>query len=279
MNERLAHFSLWLWRRTACLRSGAGLAILAFALVGGRLLWVHVQRPAHLEATADAYGSIRDFYGPAWMNHDGSRFIYVARADDRGRALFLCDTATGKKRQVIEDRHGVGAFEDDYNIQAGPWLPDDKCFLCCVSNRVMICPVDSNQATGFIEDKPFSEAVWLTPTKFAYVTDQTNLYIGQKREDGQWERKLILSQEVPLTSLTAISAETVAWLENKAIICGVNLSESESGADILPADSSKQLSGKMPATTTPPVNGLALWLDASKLRQPENGLRPVRRTH
>ncbi len=207
-----------------------------------------------MEAIANAYGSIRDFYGPAWMNHDGSQFIYVARADDRGRALFLCDTKTGQKRQIIEDRHGVGQFEDNYNIQAGPWSPDDRNFLCCVSNRLMICPADTNQAAGFIEDKPYSEAVWLTPTKFAYVTDQTNLYIGQKREDGQWERKLFLSEEAPMTSLTAISSDAVAWLENNSIICRADFSESESGAGILPADSSNQLSGKMPAATMPLTN-------------------------
>ena len=40
------------------------------------------------------------------MNHDGSQFIYVATGEDRGRGLFHCDTATGKKRQIIDDKHG-----------------------------------------------------------------------------------------------------------------------------------------------------------------------------
>ena len=261
-----------LWRRTALLRTGAGLALLAVSVVGLRLWWIHLQRPAHLAENAAAYGSIRDFYGQARMNHDGSQFIYTATADDRGRALFLCDTLTGKKREIIEDREGVGAWKDDYNIQAGPWSPDDSSFLCSVSNRLMICPADASKEKAVIEDEAFSAAVWLTPTLFAYVTGATNLCLAQKRADGQWERRLILRQDVPLASLTAINSDTVAWIENGEVICRANLSAGSSGAAILPA-SGGDVSSPVSATGAtqlqmqPPTNGLALWLDASRLRQ------------
>jgi hypothetical protein len=262
MNKRMAKFSSWLWRSTAFCRSGAGLTILAVALVGLRWLWIQAQRPAYLAENAAAYGSLRTIYGPARMNHDGSKFIYVATADDRGRALFLGDTLTGTKQQIMEDTQGVGNWKDDFNVQAGPWSPDDRCFLCVVSNRLMVCSPDTNQERIVLEDKPFSEAVWLTSTEFAYVTDETNLCVGQKRMDGQWEHKIFLSENVPLTSLTAISSDTVAWLENGALICRVNLSGSESGAGILPASGGD-------IASPPPTNGLALWLDASRLRQPD----------
>jgi hypothetical protein len=32
------------------------------------------------------WGSIRNFYGPAQMNHDGSQLTYVAPANDRARS-------------------------------------------------------------------------------------------------------------------------------------------------------------------------------------------------
>ena len=118
MNKWLPQLALTFWRRTAPLRSPVGLAILAGSFVGLRLLWIHMQRPANLEANAAAYGSIRDFYGAAQFNHDGSQFIFVATANDRGRAVFLCDSATGKKRQIIEDTHGVGIWNDDFDVQA-----------------------------------------------------------------------------------------------------------------------------------------------------------------
>jgi len=254
---------------------GAGLALLAVSLVGLRLLWIHVQRPAHLEANAAAYGSLRNFYGPAQFNHDGSKFIYAAAADDRGRAVFLCDTATGKKQQIIEDKQGVGIWNDDFDVQAGPWSPDDHCFLCVVSNRLMVLPVDANQKTVVIEDKPYSEAVWLTPTRFAYVTEGTNLCVGEKSGNGQWEHRLFLVQNSSLTSLAVISSDTVAWLENGELICRANLLEGNSGGDA-PSPNLKKVSAvSLPLSATgasqpkmqPPTNGLALWLDASKLRQ------------
>lgn len=260
MNERVKQFGSRLWSRTAFLRTGAGLTVLALAIVGLRWLWIQVQRPAYVAENAAAYGSLRTFYGPAQMNHDGSRFIFVATADDRGRALFLGDTATGTKQQIIDDTQGVRAWNDDYDVQAGPWSPDDSCFLCCVSNRLMVCPADAKRESAVIDTGPLSEAVWLTPTKFAYVTDQTKLCVGQKRADGQWEHKIVLRQAVPLASLTAISSNTVAWLENGEVICRVNFSEDDSGGD---ADTPSAAT----VESQPPTNGLALWLDASELRQ------------
>ncbi|HEX5399705.1 MAG TPA: hypothetical protein VFY06_11730, partial [Verrucomicrobiae bacterium] len=209
MNKRITQFGSGLWRWTAFWRSGPGLTILAVTLVGLRWLWIQVQRPAHVAENAAAYGSLRTIYGPARMNHDGSRFIYVATAEDRGRALVLCDALTGKKRQLTEDTQGVGTWKDDFNIQAGPWSPDDSCFLCCVSNRLMICPADTSQESAVIDTGPFSEAVWLTPTQFAYVTGGTNLCVAQKRADGRWDRKIITIQPVPLTSLTAVGSNAV----------------------------------------------------------------------
>jgi hypothetical protein len=236
--------------------------MLAVALVGLRLLWLRIERPAHLEANAAAYGSIGNFYGPVEPNHDGSQLTYVTIAANRGHALFLCNTATGKKRQIIEDQQGVGYFGDDFDIQAGPWSPDDHYFLCVVSNRPMVISADTHQGQIVIDGEPFSEAVWLTTTKFACVADETNLCVAQKRADGQWEQKIFLSRNVPLTSLAAISSDTVAWLENDDVICQADLSERDSGAGILPA-------GGGNAAARPPTNGLALWLDSSKLRQPD----------
>ena len=264
MKESKAQFGSWLWRRTALLRSAAGLAVLAVSFVALRLLWIHIQRPANLEANAATYGSIRRFYGPAQMNHDGSQFIFAATADDRGRAIFLGDTLTGNKRQIIEDTHGVGIWNDDFDVQAGPWSPDDRYFLCVVSNRLMVCSANTNQERVILEDKPFSEAAWLTPTMFAYVTDETTLSLGQKREDGQWEHKIFLNRNLPITSLSAIGWDTVAWVENGEVICRATMSGGEAAAQ---ASATRTPPASVARVPQAPTNGLALWLDASKLRQ------------
>jgi len=130
MKTPVPELSASFWRRTGVLRSRAGLVVLAVAVVGLRLLWLHIQRPAHLEENAALWGSISDFTGVTEMNHDGSQFIYVAPANDRGHAVYLGDTATGKKQQIIEDKRGVGIWNDDFDCQAGPWSPDDSYFLC-----------------------------------------------------------------------------------------------------------------------------------------------------
>jgi hypothetical protein len=86
MNASLTEFGTGFWHRTVFWRTGSGLAILAVLFVGLRLLWIHIQRPAHLEENAALWGSIRNFYGPAQMNHDGSQLTYVAPANDRVRS-------------------------------------------------------------------------------------------------------------------------------------------------------------------------------------------------
>jgi hypothetical protein len=265
MNTRKADIGTGLWQRTAFLRSGAGLAILAVSFVGLRLLWIHVQRPVHLEENAALWGGIRDFSGVAQMNHDGSRFIYVAPANDRGHAVFLCDTITGKKQQIIEDKRGVGIWNDDFDCRAGPWSPDDRYFLCVVSNRPMVFSADTHQGQAVIDGRPFSEAVWLAPDEFVCVADKTSLCLAQQRADGQWEQKLIMSRNVLMTSLTAISSNTVAWLENGEVICRADLS----GGDA-PSPNNGGEAPLPPSATGAsqlPTDGLALWLDASRLRQ------------
>jgi hypothetical protein len=251
-------FTSRLWKQMRSWHPGVVLTVLAVGSVGLRLLWIHLQRPAHLEENAAAYGSIGDFYGQLQMNHDGSRFTYVTIANDRGHALFLCDTATGKKHQVIEDKQGVGIWNDDFNISAGPWSPDDSSFLCVVSNQVMVCSPNNLQDQIVIEDKPFSDAVWLTPSTFAYVTDDTMLCLGEKRDGGKWEHHVVLNRNVRLTSLTATGPATVAWVENGEVICRANVSRS--------AVASQTTVTSAPQT---PTNGLALWLDTSKLQQPD----------
>ena len=223
--------------------------ILAVALVGLRWLWIQAQRPAYVAENAAAYGALRTISGPAWVNHDGSKFIYVATADDRGRALFLGDTATGTKQQIMDDTQGVRGWNDDFDVQAGPWSPDDRYFLCCVSNRLMVCPADTNQEKIAIDAGMFSGAVWLTPTEFACVMGETNLIVGQKRGDGPWERRLVMSRSVPMTSLTAISPDTVVWLENGEVLCRANLSAGESGAAAAPPASA---TGASQPQTQPP---------------------------
>ena len=226
----MAQFSSWLRRRTACLRSRCGTGAACGVIVGLRLLWIHLQRPAHLEENAAAVWFDPEFLRPGPAK---PRWQPVHLRGHRGRPG-PCPVSVrrrdGEKRQILTDKARGGILEVMISIsKPARGRRTTAIFSVCVSNRLMVCSADTNQAKAVIEDKPFSEAVWLTPTLFAYMTEETNLCVAQKQEDGQWERNIIVSRNVPVTSLTAIGSDTVAWLENGEVICRANVSE-RSGA-------------------------------------------------
>jgi len=262
MKKWKAQFSSLL-RRTVFRYPGAALAVLAVASVGLRLLWLHAQRPAHLEENAATYGSIRQFYGPAQMNHDGSQFIFAATADDRGRAIFLSDTLTGKKQQIIEDKHGVGIWNDDFDIQAGPWSPDDSAFICTIDNDLFISAPATNQILAHWKigtNVMASEVVWLNPAKFSWHEGGA-ICLAEKAADGDWKtRRLPYSGQI--SSLTAINSHSIAWLQDN-FVCRLDLSQDFTGANNPFARAS------FDDDTAPVTNSLVLWLDASTLQLPD----------
>jgi hypothetical protein len=250
------------------LRSGAGLAVAAVAFVGLRLLWIQLQHPAHFNEIANAFGSASLFHEAPQFAHSGNQFTFV-KTSAHGYALFLCDTGTGQKKVLFERLDFLGRTANRFELQALPWSPDDSSFLCSVGGNLIIYPLDTNQPQSVIETNPVSNVIWLNPTEFAYLMDGTNLCCAQKQADGKWERRDLLSRTSRMSNLTAISGDTIAWLEDNAI-CRVNLTEdlpdSENGGASIPAS---RLVSSLAPPDKPPADGLALWLDASKLKQPD----------
>jgi len=241
-----------------------GLWTAGAAILGVGLLWVRAHPPGagHRREIAAAYGAANTFYGAPQLNHAGSQFTYVATTDARGCALYLCDPHTQLTRQIAFQEDGLGAWRDDYEMRAGPWAPDDRCFVCCVSNRLMVGSADPSQDPAVIDPKPFSEAVWLTSAEFAYVSEGTNLCLAQKGEAGAWEHKLFLSRKDPLVSLTTAGSNAVAWLEHGEVIWRADLSAGPATETVAAATNQ----------VAPPTAGLRLWLDASRLRQPDRAV-------
>jgi len=239
---------------------GVVVTVLAVGFVGLRLLSIHLQRPRDLEAHTTAYGSIRNFYGPVQLNRDGSQFIFAATADDRGRAIFLADARTGKKTPIIEDTHGVGIWNDDFNIQAGPWSPDDNAFVATIDNELIVSAPATNKILARFPTGPnvtASDVVWLSPTQLAW--HETGAFgVGEKGADGEWKSRR-LPYDGQITNLTAIDSHTIAWLQAN-FVCRVDLSQDLTGPNSPFAHSSYE-DGKAPLT-----NGLVLWLDASTLQ-------------
>lgn len=248
------------WQRISFLFSGAWLAGMVVALVGLRLLWIRLERPAHLDEIAAAFGATSLFHGAPQVSHSGNHFTFV-KTSDYGYALYLCDAATGQTRILSHLNNYLGHGGDNFDLQALPWAPDDSSFLCSVSNKLMVCDPDTGQPSAElpIKQNSITELVWLNPAEFAYITNKMSLWRAQKQSDGQWEQHQILTGKNPMSSLTAITADTVAWLEGN-LICRVDVT---SGT---PMTSSLVSSGvSTTRSTKPPNDGLALWLDASTL--------------
>ena len=152
--------------------------IAAVALVGGRWLWLETQRPAHLEEITAAFGSITApqnlsvLRSPARFNHDFSQFTHVTDTDTYGVGVFLCDTATGKKRLVATETDGPGPWHDDFDLQVWPWSPDDRQFVYSMTGSLVVCPLDTNLPGEEIKlgtNAIPSNVIWLNPSELVWL--------------------------------------------------------------------------------------------------------------
>lgn len=225
-----------------------------------------MQRPAHLEENTAAYGSIRNFYGKAQVNHDGSKLLYVATADDRGRSVFLCDTRAGTRQPIIEDTNGVGIWNDDFDIQAGPWSPDDSSFVCKLDNELLISAPEKNKILARLQtgtNAIASEVSWLSSSKLAWREDGA-ICFADKGDDGGWTAHR-LPYSGQMTNFTGIDSHTVAWLQDH-FICRLDLSQDFSGKN------NSLASQGLEDNKSPVMDGLVVWLDASTLQLPDQAL-------
>ena len=242
--------------------AGLWIAILVVFLVGGRLLWVSAQRPAHRQEIATAFGSVGLFYGEAQMNHDGSRFTYVA-TDATGFGLFLYDAATGRKQLVCEENN-MGAWADSFDLHVWPWSPDDSAFIYSAHNQLILCPAATNQASVQLAGgaNAVSAVVWLDPGKFIYATTNGTIYCVQRQPAGNWEpyAAYVASNQAGMSALTVVGTNAIAWLENN-VICRIDQTDDMSVT-------TNPFVSTAPATPAQPLtNNLMLWLDASTLKQ------------
>jgi hypothetical protein len=253
----------------AFLNPGVVLVVCAIAVVGLRLLWIELRQPAHIQEITTAFGAANFFSGVPQFDHAGRRFTFV-KTTAHGYALYLCNADTGQKEVLFEGPiYLAGEHMHNLDLQAFPWSPDDSAMLCVVSNQLMVYPLDTRQPPTVVETNPVTEAVWLSPTKVAYLSsddglNKTSLGYAQKMADGKWERHEFLSQGDGISALSAIDEDTVAWLEDN-VICRANLT------DGLPKTNSVAAVAATGVAATnhlaPPGDGLVLWLDASTLKQ------------
>ena len=232
------------------------MVLVVLALVCGRLAWLQARHPAHLSEITEAFGSVRLFSGPPQASHDGRYVTYIASAETRA-ALFLANTSTGHREKVVEnDTAGWNGFGD---LHAGPWAPDDSAFIYFLHDKLVIQPADAHPpaAQFIVSGDAVAEVVWLNPQEIAY-RNHGAICCAQKAADGTWSTHESLIHLESVSSLTAVSSNDVAWLQDN-LICRWSLTNT-APVDPLAIPTSN-------AETLKLTNGLALWVDASKLQQ------------
>jgi len=270
MKEQIAEFTTGLLRRTAFLRSGIGLTMVAAASVGLRLLWIHLHLPAHRQEITAALGPARMFYGDLQMNRDGSKFIYKATSDI-GYGLFIHDSITGLTKEIC-DEPGRGSDYSYSDINAWPWAPDDSVYVYTFHDKLVIQPSDDTTAPAelIVGTDMVTALAWLNPGLFAFISAKTNLCYAQKQPDGRWEQHTSLHED-EMTSLTAAGTDKVAWLED-GLICRIDPIRGLAGTSNLP---SAAPDADANTNAIPPTDGLKLWLDASTLHWRDQSSVPI----
>lgn len=268
MNKTNKQFSKYFgWLRI--FPANVWVVIVAVVLVGGRWLWLEMERPAHLEEITAAFGSITApqnlsvLRSPARFNHDFSQFTYVTDTDTYGVGVFLCDTATGKQRLVATQTDGPGPWHDDFNLQVWPWSPDDSRFVYSMTGSLVVCPLDTNLPGEEIKLGTIvipSNVIWLNPSELVWLEGST-LCHAQKPANGPWAVQRFGSLSGKL-DVTAVGPHQIAWLQDDCI-CRLDFLRDLTGAN-------DPFSSSTTANAAPVTNGLVLWLDASTLHQPDD---------
>ncbi len=252
-----------LWHRIGFLFTGTWFAGVLIVLVCARLAWVHFHVPRHFDEIAKAFGSTSLFYETPQVSQSGDQFTFV-KTSAHGYALYLGNATTHQTRSLVELYNYLGQHGNKFELKALPWSPDDRSFLYLMRDKLVIFPSVAGQSSTElpVATNSVTSAAWLNPGKFFYIEEETNLFYAQKGSDGQWEQHHVLSRDLPLESAAWVGDESVAWLENN-VICGVNVKKGTPMTNVLSVASPASDANR------PPRDGLALWLDASTLRQPD----------
>lgn len=175
--ERLSN-----WQRRVPV--GWQVTALVVLLVGGRYAWVVAHRPAHRMELADAY-SINLFYGAPQPDSTGKRFTYVSTAE-QGFAVFLVDTATGKKKSV-QEQNALGPWGSFSDLKAWPWSPDDALFVYSASNHFHLCAAETGRVTSEVYvPVEIAALTWVNPQEFVCIGRDDALYRIGKTPAGSW---------------------------------------------------------------------------------------------
>lgn len=170
------------------------IALSLTTLVLARYVWISLDKPSHWHEIARAYGSVICLYGTPQPDSTGQRVAYVS-TDDKGYAVFLAKTSSGKAINVCEER-ALGPWGHDYDLHVWPWPPDDSAFVYSRAGKIVFGDPETGKDMAVVsEPMALSSLVWLNKNKFVCLGVNDSFYQFEKQADGSWElcRNLVAS--------------------------------------------------------------------------------------
>ena len=207
-------------------RPGVWIALMVALGVAGRVSRATYQRhAAHRNEIADAIGSVGFFYGPPQPDHTGARVLYL-RTSEKGMGLYACDVASKKTTCLQDWKPAGGSSMRGQGLL--PLSPDGKFLPLVVSiaaarGALAICEADSGNEQIRIRapDWVVTEGVWLTPEKLAWLRKSRagalELHLAERRPNGSWADKAVPMAPGNVSCLTALSDDTVAWMDAQGL--------------------------------------------------------------
>ena len=208
-------------------RSGLWLALASVLSIIAWRGWVVAHKPAHAREIADEIGSVWHFPNALCPNHANTRLVFD-QATETGVGLFFCDTASGKKKLICEQKEAGWSWQT-FGVLG--WSPDDRLFACAFppndpqqpGEEILICDGNSGEVVTKLEASMFlSELAWLTPRSFAYTFwdgDNHDVAVIEQKPDGNWVQAQIFKKlgNKQMTGLVATFPGSVAWRQGASI--------------------------------------------------------------
>ncbi len=204
-------------------------------LESGRL---YQRLTGHRTELADAIGSVGFFYGPPQPEHSGSRALYL-RTSEKGLGFYACEVASGKVT-LLQDWQAPGG-RSFRGQSLWPLSPNDRFIPLVVSvqatpGALAICDAGSGKEVARLAEPGWivTQGAWLTPEKLAWLRRRNpevkrpepfELHLTERQPDGRWADQIAGVTLTNVSCLTALSGDTIAWMDAKGIYA-LNLASS-----------------------------------------------------
>jgi len=208
-------------------RTGCWLALTAVLFVGGWRLSIIACQPSHWLSIATELGSVGHIES-MHPSPDNSALLYDQETET-GIGTFFYSMASGHSKLLFEQNE---AGYEEWRARTLGWSPDSSLVACTVpanlvpgmrSEEIVLYDGTNGDVTARIPASEYawnSQFTWLSPHAFVYSSKDQSLAVVEQQSNGTWAESHIYEQPIAgpnWRALTALSPQSVAWQEDRAV--------------------------------------------------------------